>query len=247
MPERIERIPLDVRKSDEWLENFRKKGRRPAPDFPWRVYGGRDLDLVRPDGSLLAALRVGVRGVPPAVCRHCWDGVGRAVHFSDHRGGAESGTVGWWRMHGCEPKLTRWSSDKQHQEDWRRVQVLLREMDVVFRRECPAHYEARREAVRGCPYLVPGTTFTTATVNRDADFDAHTDKGNLLAGLEVVTALRSGVYTGGLLGIPRYLVAFDLHTGDVLLADLHGEYHCNTAIVGDAYERLTGIAYARDE
>jgi hypothetical protein len=231
--------------TDKWLANFRKKGRRPAPDFPWEVYGGKDLDLVRPDGTLLAALRVGA--ISSAVCRYCWDGVGRAVHFSDHRGGAASGTVGFWKMPGREPKLTAWCRDRRHRADWRQVQVLLREMDAVFRRECPAHYEARLEAVKRCPYLVSGTTFTTATINRDADFNAHLDKHNLLAGLEVVTALRSGSYTGGLLGIPRYLVAFDLHTGDVLMADLRGELHCNTPIVGDAYERLTAIAYARAE
>jgi hypothetical protein len=223
------------------MENFKPGGRRPAADFPYRVYGGRDLDLVRPDGTLLAALRVGA--VPPAVCRYCWDSVGRAVQFSDHRGEHASGTVGFWKMPGREPKLSAWSRDNR--EDWRRVQVLLRELDVVFRRECPAHYAARREAVRGCPYLIPHTTFTTGTVNLDADFDAHTDKHNLAEGLEVVTALRSGAYSGGLLGIPHYLAAFDLRSGDVLLADLRGEFHCNTPIVGDTYERLTVIAYAR--
>jgi hypothetical protein len=228
--------------SADWLANFRKKRRRPAADFPYQVYGGRDVDLVRPDGTLLAALRVGA--VPPAVCRYCRVSVGWAVRVSEHRGKHASGTVGLWRMAGRESRLTAWSQG--YPADWRRVRVLLRELDAVFRRECPNHYAARQEAVLGCPYLIPNTTFTTATVNRDAASDAHLDKGNLLDGLEVVTALRAGSYTGGLLGIPRYLCAFDPHTGDVLMEDLRGELHTSTPTRGAGpYEGLTVIAYAR--
>jgi hypothetical protein len=71
----------------------------------------------------------------------------------------------------------------------------------------------------------------------------HKDKGNLKEGYSVMTVLRSGDYSGGLLVFPKYRVAVDLHDGDCLICD-NGEAHGNTAIVGEErWERISIVCY----
>jgi hypothetical protein len=93
----------------------------------------------------------------------------------------------------------------------------------------------------GC--VVPGTSFTTVTANRDPT-GVHRDSGNLPGALGALTVIRAGPYTGGLFVYPEYRLAFDLRTGDVLIAD-QSEAHGNTVIVGveGEYERVSVVCY----
>jgi hypothetical protein len=230
--------------TEQWTRSLLKGRRRPAPDFRWQVRGGEDVDLLGPDG-LLAALRPG--RVPLAVCRHVWGSVRATVRYSERRR-ADSGLVGFWRAPGA-PTGRRDAWTPRHPDEWYAIQVLLRELARVFREELPREYGAQLAATAGrAPaYRIPGTPFTTATVNRNAQFHAHADRGNLDAGLSVMTVLRAGNYAGGHLALPKYLTAFDLRTGDVLIADLRKEVHVNTPLAAGRGpgERLSVIAYVR--
>jgi hypothetical protein len=254
-------VPLSVRMTDDWMANFEgKTRRRPAPGFPWEVYGGEDLDLVRPKaaGGLLAALRV--HALPDACCRHARDALRAAVHWSERRQ-ADSGIAGYWyypeaALYGAARcRLSAWTRD--HPDGWRRVRCFLGALDAAFHHHWPSLYAARLEALRGAGHcLIPGpgsdgrpTTFTTATINRDAQFHAHPDRHNVPGLYEAMAVVRAGQYEGGCLGFPRWGVALDLRTTDLLVADLCGEVHCNTPLVGrpGRYERLSVIAYARQD
>ena len=72
----------------------------------------------------------------------------------------------------------------------------------------------------------------------------HADEGNLEGGYGVMTVIRAGAYTGGLLVFPKFGVAVHLDSCDVLVCD-NREAHGNTAIVGadGEYERVSVVAY----
>jgi hypothetical protein len=95
----------------------------------------------------------------------------------------------------------------------------------------PARYAAQLvEATRTEPdWVIPGTPFTTVTVNNTWPTGMHTDKGDLDAGFSTIAVLRRGGYTGGQLMFPEYRVAVDLADGDLILMDAH-EWHANAEI-----------------
>jgi hypothetical protein len=132
---------------------------------------------------------------------------------------------------------------------WGEMLPLVRAADAVFRTACPGRYAAQMAAVRRTPpdFVIPGTAFTTVTVNRNLRTRCHKDSGDLAAGFGVISVLRAGEYAGGHLVFPKYRVAVDLRSRDVLLADVH-ECHGNTAIVGEpgTYERVSTVYYFRE-
>lgn len=78
-------------------------------------------------------------------------------------------------------------------------------------------------------WVVPGTPFTTITVNNSYPTGVHTDKGDLEEGFSNLTVLRRGSYRGGIFTFAEYRVGIDMQDGDLLLMDAH-QWHGNTAM-----------------
>lgn len=78
-------------------------------------------------------------------------------------------------------------------------------------------------------WVIPGTPFTTITVNVSYPTGYHTDKGDLDEGFSSLTVLRRGDFKGGRLVFPQYGVAVDMQNGDQLLMDAHAA-HGNTQL-----------------
>lgn len=127
-------------------------------------------------------------------------------------------------------RLTAWTG--AHIPDWERLRPFLRDAARLFAEHVPDRYAVQHaEADRTHPgWVVPGTPFTTLTVNNSYSTGVHQDAGDLEAGFSVLSCLRRGTYTGGRLVFPRYRTAVDMHDGDLLLMDAH-EHHGNTALV----------------
>lgn len=112
------------------------------------------------------------------------------------------------------------------------------------------HVEARYkrqmvEAMKTKPdWVVPGTPYTTITVNNTYPTGVHVDKGDLGEGFSCLAAIRRGNYRGGVLTFPKFRVGVDMRDGDVLLMDAH-EAHGNTALYcndcGPAGQPLRGM------
>jgi hypothetical protein len=96
-------------------------------------------------------------------------------------------------------------------------------------------------------FVIPGTVFTTVTVNRNWQTAVHQDKGDLKAGFGVMSVLEHGKYTGGILVFPKYGVGVDMRERDICFADVH-QWHGNTPIKGipDAHERISCVFYYRE-
>lgn len=79
-------------------------------------------------------------------------------------------------------------------------------------------------------FIIPGTNFTTVTINRNFRTACHMDAGDLPQGLSCMAVLSSGKYTGGVLVLPDFKIGINLTHGDLIIFDPH-EYHGNTMIV----------------
>lgn len=127
-------------------------------------------------------------------------------------------------------RLTAWTG--HHLPEWQTLHPLLQVVANHLAWHVPDRYAAQAaQADRTDPaWMVPGTPFSTVTVNNTYPTGVHTDKGDLDAGFSTIAVLRRGPYTGGQLVFPAWRVAVDLADGDLLLMDAH-QWHGNVTIV----------------
>lgn len=153
-------------------------------------------------------------------------------------------------------RLTAWTRDNI--PSWDLLQPVFQAVAGELERYVPERYAAQAAyAAKADPaWVIPGTPFTTITVNNTYSTGVHTDKGDLDEGFSTITCIRRGDYTGGQLVFPEYRVAVDLKHGDLLLMDAH-DWHGNVVLVcacgkeangackGCGAERVSIVSYFR--
>lgn len=153
-------------------------------------------------------------------------------------------------------RLTAWTG--RHLPQWELLRPLFETVAQAMQTHVPDRYAAQMEEIgRTHPdWTIPGTPFTTITVNNTYPTGVHTDKGDLDKGFSTIFTLRRGSYTGGRFVFPEYRVAVDLQDNDLILMDAH-QWHGNTPITcacGEnrvAYcpacgaERISVVSYMR--
>jgi hypothetical protein len=140
-----------------------------------------------------------------------------------------------------ETSLTRWLKEK-HPEGEEPLIRLAQAVDPLFKKYAAAQWRAQMELARRIPkYVIPGTSFTTITINKtyttedggikDVQTSPHADKGDYKGGLGVMLCqFRGADVTGFHLCVPRYRVAFRFRSTDLLLCNVH-ELHGNTVLI----------------
>ncbi len=143
-------------------------------------------------------------------------------------------------------RQTSWNS--QYVERFALLYPLLRAIDTAFKQYAPRRYAVQKEQAdaTSAEWVIPGTVFTTITVNNTYPTGVHTDSGDLEEGFSTLACFRRGQYSGGRLVFPRFRVAVDMQDSDLMLMDAH-EHHGNTAIVteSDDAERISVVSYFR--
>lgn len=136
-------------------------------------------------------------------------------------------------------RLTAWTG--QNLPQWEALRPLLQSIASHFAAELPERYEVQMGHARATypEWVVPGTPFTTVTVNNSYPTGVHQDAGDLEKGFSTLACLRKGDYTGGQFVIPKYRVALDMRHGDLALIDAH-EFHGNVPLVCACGNRLNG-------
>lgn len=137
-------------------------------------------------------------------------------------------------------RLTAWTGANLPQ--WEMLRPFLQGVARHFEARLPDRYAVQmREVAATYPeWVVPGTPFTTVTVNNTYPTGVHQDAGDLESGFSTLACLRRGSYTGGQLVFPKYRVALDMRHGDLALIDAH-EHHGNTAIFCECGQRRNGM------
>lgn len=132
---------------------------------------------------------------------------------------------------------------------WNEFVPLCRKLAEVYAEYLPEFFAAQTAYAEGVPpeFRIPGTPFTTVTLNRNWQVAYHTDAGDYRGGFGVMLQWRAGSFTGGRLVIPAYKIAVEYGTGDVCFADVH-QLHAVTRLVGlkGSWERIVGVFYLRE-
>jgi hypothetical protein len=167
---------------------------------------------------------------------------------TNQAGTVQSGIVGYFDRSARHPYCRQTAFNANHPGRFAAAVPLFRAADRVFAESVPDRHAAQMAYVRRTSpdFVIPGTSFTTVTVNLNWQTAVHKDIGDLPAGFGVMTVLRAGSYSGCFLCFPAYRLAVDLRTRDVLLADVH-EWHGNTPFTGvpGSFVRLSLVLYYR--
>ena len=154
-------------------------------------------------------------------------------------------------------RLTAWTG--RENDRWRELWPVFQRIGDLLGQHVPERYAAQAKEARGThpEWLIPGTPFTTITVNNTYATAVHTDKGDLETGFSTLAVLRKGEYEGGWICFPEFRVGADMKDGDLLLMDAHA-WHGNTPfspepargldgrLDGDpGFERISIVSYFR--
>lgn len=162
----------------------------------------------------------------------------------------QSGIVGYFDRNSRFPFCRQTSFIISEAASWRRFLPYIERADEGFREFMPDRWATQREYASrtASDWVIPQSTFTTVTVNKNFQTATHKDAGDLAAGFGVMSCMRNDKYDGAYLVFPAYRVAVDFGHGCLCLADVH-EWHSNTPFtrMRYGYERITLVFYYREK
>ena len=163
-----------------------------------------------------------------------------------------SGIAGWFDRYPRIPYGRATSFTQKNPEKFAMAFPFLQTLAQGFKELLPWRYNNQMEAAKKIDpsFLVPGTPFTTVTVNKTFRTAAHFDAGDLDTGLSNLLVLsNNGNYSGAYLVAPEYRVAVNVRPGDLLLINNHEVLHGNTPIVchDEEAERISLVCYFREK
>lgn len=165
--------------------------------------------------------------------------------------GVMSGIAGWFDRYPRIPYGRATSYTANNPEKFKMAFPFLQHLAKGFKDLLPWRYNNQLKAANKLDpeFLVPGTPFTTITVNKTFRTAAHYDAGDLNEGLSNLLVLSNdGKFTGGYLIAPEYRVAVNVRPGDLLLINNHEVMHGNTPIVcEEGSERVSLVVYFREK
>ena len=264
-------IKLETAIPEEETEK-RWKGVQLQEDPSWTILR-EDADVYEPDGTLLARLRV--KAIPDSICRKAYPVFSEMNSLATNRGTAGgsglmqdasnrfgasntrrvdpkfagiSGIAGYFDRYVRYPYCRETAFTADQPARWEAILPYVQRVSEVFRKTVPDRWAAQKAICDKTrpEWIIPGTVFTTVTINKNWQSACHYDAGDYEPGFGVAAVLRAGNYTGGHLVLPGFGVGFDLWTGDVVCYAVH-RLHGNTPFLGKlgTYRRISAILYYR--
>ncbi len=163
-----------------------------------------------------------------------------------------SGVCGWMDRYPRIPYGRATSYTANNFEKFKLSYPLLQKLAKAFSELLPKRYNYQKNCASkvDSEFVVPGTPFTTLTVNKSFRTAAHRDAGDLHEGFSNLTVLTNGKdYSGGMLVLPEFMIAVNIRPGDLLLINNHFGIHGNTPIIidEDGAERYSLVCYFREK
>jgi hypothetical protein len=163
-----------------------------------------------------------------------------------------SGIAGWFDRYPRIPYGRATSYTARNPEKFAMSFPFLQTLAKGFKDLLPWRFNNQMQAANkiDSSFLVPGTPFTTVTVNKSFRTAAHYDAGDLTSGLSNLLVLsNNGNYEGCYLVAPEYRVAVNVRPGDLLLINNHEVMHGNTEIkfLDEEAERISLVCYFREK
>lgn len=161
-----------------------------------------------------------------------------------------SGVAGFYDRSTRFPYCRLTAYTHHNMDKFKNAYPIIKFVDEMYKRLMRPKYNLQRKLADNTSkdFVIPGTSFTTITINKNYRTAVHKDAGDFKDGFGNLTALRKGKYTGCYLVLPRWGVGFDLQNQDLLLMDVH-QWHGNTPMIQvdkDA-TRLSLVMYYREK
>jgi len=178
--------------------------------------------------------------------------VKKYVCSTTYANGVFSGIAGWFDRYPRIPYGRATSYTQREPQKFAMAFPFLQTLAKGFKELLPQRFNAQMEAASKIDkgFLVPGTPFTTITVNKTFRTACHFDAGDLTTGLSNLLVLsNNGNYSGCYLVAPEYRVAVNVRPGDLLLINNHEVMHGNTEIklLDEEAERVSLVCYFREK
>lgn len=161
-----------------------------------------------------------------------------------------SGIIGYFDRSARFPFCRQTSFVIKDAAAWHKFLPYIVRADEGFKEFMPERWAAQQEFASrtASDWVIPQSSFTTVTVNRNFQTATHKDAGDLNSGFGVMSCLRNDLYGGAFLVFPAFRVAVNFGHGSLCLADVH-EWHSNTGFTGmrAGYERITMVFYYREK
>jgi hypothetical protein len=137
-----------------------------------------------------------------------------------------SAIIGFYDRSGRFPFCRKSAFTQNFPERWAEVVPLVKEVSDFFATELPERHAVQKAFVaqQRPEYTIPGTVFSTLTVNNNVCGTVHKDAGDFKDGMGVIGCFREGDFVGGELCFPQYKVFVDFTDGDILFFNPH-EWH----------------------
>lgn len=141
-------------------------------------------------------------------------------------------------------RMTGWTS--KHTKEFAEIVPVFQEIARLYQQHVPDRY-AKQQAMAdktGKDWIIPGTPFSTISVQTNWRTCGHTDTRDLKDGFSAITAFTEGEFDGFLFTYPKFKIGVQLAGGGVLLNDSH-EVHGNTGSKTDpdTFTRITAVAF----
>jgi len=159
-----------------------------------------------------------------------------------------SGIAGWYDRYPRIPFGRATSYTENNPEKFALSYPYFQKLSEAFEKLLPWRYNNQKAAADKIDqkFLIPGTPFTTITVNKNFRTAAHYDPANMENGFANLCCFSTNDnYEGGYLVFPEIGYAVDIRPGDVLFVNNQAGMHGNTEIKYNdpEAERLTLIAF----
>ena len=126
-------------------------------------------------------------------------------------------------------RLTSWT--RRNFKKYEAGLPFVEKMNELFKKLAPNKHKIQKKRADLKPnFRIKNTAFSTLTLNRNFRTALHLDAGDYKQGIGCLSVVERGHYHGGYTIFPQYGVAVDIRSGDFIVADIGGEWHCNTPI-----------------
>jgi hypothetical protein len=122
----------------------------------------------------------------------------------------------------------------------------IKRIDELFQELIPsAHKKQMDRANQKKKYKIPGTSFSTITINRNFRTALHRDAGDFKDGFGNLTVIERGKYHGGYTVFPQFGIGIDLRMHDFVAMDVH-QWHSNTKIYETDIDKIFNKTFEPD-